>query len=38
MSICLFSYIKDKVTMDNSLNHGNDLPAEFLSKTNWKDF
>jgi hypothetical protein len=24
--------------MDNSLNHGDDLPAELLSKTNWKDF
>jgi hypothetical protein len=31
-------YIKDKVTMDNSLNHGDDLPAELLSKTKWKDF
>jgi hypothetical protein len=24
--------------MDNSLNHGDDLPAELLSKTDWKDF
>jgi hypothetical protein len=23
--------------MDNSLNHGDDLPAELLSKTDWKD-
>jgi hypothetical protein len=37
-SIYLFPYIKDKATMDNSLNHGDDLPAELLSKTNWKDF
>jgi hypothetical protein len=31
-SICLFPYIKDKVTMDVSLNHGDDLPKESLSK------
>jgi hypothetical protein len=37
-SIRLFPYIKDKVTMDASLNHGDDLPTELLSKTNWKDF
>jgi hypothetical protein len=37
-SICLFPYIKDKGTMGDSLNHGNDLPAELSSKTNWKDF
>ncbi len=37
-SICLFPYIKDKGTMDSSLNHGDDLPGELLSKTNWKDF
>jgi hypothetical protein len=37
-SICLFPYIKDKVTIDDSLNHGDDLPAELLSKTDWKDF
>ncbi len=37
-SICLFPYIKDKVTMDDSLNHGGDLPKESLSKTNWNDF
>jgi hypothetical protein len=33
-SICLFPYIKDKVTMDDSLNYGDDLPKESLSKTN----
>jgi hypothetical protein len=33
-SIFLFPYIKDKVTMDVSLNHGDDLPKELLSKTN----
>jgi hypothetical protein len=38
MSICLFPYIKDKGTMDDSLNHGDDLPMELLSKTNWKGF
>jgi hypothetical protein len=38
MSICLFPYIKDKPTMDASLNHGDDLPVDLLSKTDWKDF
>jgi hypothetical protein len=38
MSICLFPYIKDKATMDVSLNHGDDLPKELLFKTNWNDF
>jgi hypothetical protein len=37
-SIRLFPYIKDKVTMDVSLNHGDDLPKELLSKTNWNNF
>jgi hypothetical protein len=37
-SIRLFPYIKDKATMDVSLNHGDDLPNESLSKTNWNDF
>ncbi len=37
-SIFLFPYIKDKATMDNSLNHGDDLPKESLSQTNWNDF
>jgi hypothetical protein len=37
-SFCLFPYIKDKVTMDVSLNHGDDLPKKSLSKTNWNDF
>ncbi len=38
-SICLFPYyIKDKATMDTSLIHGDDLPKELLSKTNWNDF
>jgi hypothetical protein len=31
-SICFFPYIKDKATMDTSLNHGDDLPTESLSK------
>jgi hypothetical protein len=38
MPIRLFPYIKDKATMDVSLNHGDDLPKESLSKTNWNDF
>jgi hypothetical protein len=37
-SICLFPYIKDKATMVASLNHGDDLPAELISKNDWKDF
>jgi hypothetical protein len=37
-SICLFPYIKDKATMDISLNHGDDLPKESLSETDWNDF
>jgi hypothetical protein len=37
-SSCLFPYIKDKATMDISLNHGDDLPKEPLFETNWNDF
>ncbi len=37
-SFCLFPYIKDKATMDVSLNHGDDFPKESLSKTDWNDF
>jgi hypothetical protein len=37
-SIRLIPYIKDKATMDVSLNHGDDLPKELLSKANWNDF
>jgi hypothetical protein len=37
-SIHLFPYIKDKATMDDSLNQGDDLPAALLSKNNWIDF
>jgi hypothetical protein len=37
-SIRLFPYIKDKATMDANLNHGDDVPANWLSKTDWKDF
>jgi hypothetical protein len=36
-SIQLFPYIKDKATMDASLNHGDDFPVDLLSETNWKD-
>jgi hypothetical protein len=38
MSIHLFPYIKDKATMDVSLNHGDNLPKESLSETDWNDF
>ncbi len=38
MFIRLFPYIKDKATMDVGLNHGDDLPKETLSKTDWNDF
>jgi hypothetical protein len=38
MSIRLFPYIKDKATMDVSLNHGDNFPKELLSKTDWNDF
>jgi hypothetical protein len=37
-SICLYPYIKDKATMDGNLNHLDDMPADLLSKTNWKVF
>jgi hypothetical protein len=37
-SICLFAYIKDKATMDTNLTHGDDMPTDWLSKTDWKDF
>jgi hypothetical protein len=36
-SICLFTYIKDKATMDVSLNHWDDLPKQLLSETDWND-
>jgi hypothetical protein len=38
MSIRLFPYIKNKATMNASLNHGDDLLADLLSEPNWKDF
>jgi hypothetical protein len=37
-SIHLFPYIKDKGTMDDSLNHGDDLPKESLSENGWNNF
>jgi hypothetical protein len=37
-SIRLFPYTKDKATMDISLNHGDNLPKELLSKTDWNGF
>jgi hypothetical protein len=37
-SVCLFPHIKDKATMDISLNHGDDFPKESLSENNWNDF
>ncbi len=38
MSIPFFPFIKDKATIDVSLNHGDDLPKELLSETDWNDF
>jgi hypothetical protein len=37
-SICLFPFIKNKTTMDTNINHGEKMPADLLSKTDWKDF
>jgi hypothetical protein len=37
-SIRAFAYIKDKVTWNPSLTHGEDIPAEKLVDTDWKDF
>ncbi len=37
-SICLFSYIKDKTTMDSALIYGDEFPNELLSSTDWADF
>ncbi len=37
-SIWLFPCIKDKVTMDNALTHGDEFPKELLSSTDWVDF
>ena len=37
-SICAFAYIKDKATGTTNLIHGDDIPAEKLIDTNWKDF
>ena len=31
-------YIQDKAIMDANFNHGDDMPMDLLSKTNWKDF
>jgi hypothetical protein len=36
--IFLFLHIKHKATMEDNLNHGDDLPKELLSETNWNDF
>jgi hypothetical protein len=37
-SIHCFPYIKNTAIMDANLNYGDDMPADLLSKTNWKDF
>ncbi len=37
-SIHLFSYIKNKATMDANLNRGDNMPADWLIETDWKDF
>ncbi len=38
MAICLFPYIKDKSTMDSNLTQGDDMPTDWLSKTDGNDF
>ena len=37
-SIRGFAYIKDKATWTTDLIHGDDIPADKLTNTNWKDF
>jgi hypothetical protein len=37
-SIRVFAYIKDKATWAPDLPHGEDIPADKLIDTNWKDF
>jgi hypothetical protein len=37
-SIRVFAYIKDKATWTPNLSHGEDIPANKLADTNWKDF
>ena len=37
-SIRAFAYIKDKTTWTPNLTHGEDIPAEKLINTDWKDF
>jgi hypothetical protein len=37
-SIRAFVYIKEKATWTTNLTHGEDIPAEKLINTNWKDF
>ena len=36
-SIRAFAYIKDKATWTTDLTHGEDIPAEKLIDTDWKD-
>ena len=36
--IRVFAYIKDKTTWTPDLPHGEDIPADKLADTNWKDF
>jgi hypothetical protein len=37
-SIRAFAYIKDKATWTTDLIHGDDIPADKLINTDWKDF
>jgi hypothetical protein len=37
-SIRVFAYIKDKATWIPDLPHGEDIPADKLADTDWKDF
>ena len=37
-SIHAFAYIKDKAKWTTDLIHGDDIPADKLTNTDWKDF
>jgi hypothetical protein len=37
-SIRVFPLFKDKKTMDAVLNHGEDIPSDYLVNTDWSSF
>jgi hypothetical protein len=37
-SIHLFPYVKDKVTIDSTLTHGDEFPKDLLTSRDWADF